>query len=161
MAHAECESHVHRCGSEDRNQAASGSMTRDDAPKPRTPAMEMEQTMDHGTAITAFEASSEICTLESYEPGGLCIVGGHSRLQRHYTLIVHTGAKKLKMNAKPFGQPYTVERQVNYERRRISSWEVLTVCKITESIASTVLEFSGSCSGQCDHDSKAKSKVVK
>ena len=37
---------------------------------------------------------------------------------------------------------------------------VLTVCKITESVASTVLKFSGGRSRQRDDDSKAKSKVV-
>jgi hypothetical protein len=36
-----------------------------DAPKPRMPAMEMDKTMDHGTAVAAFETSSEICTLVS------------------------------------------------------------------------------------------------
>jgi hypothetical protein len=102
-------------------QPASRSETRDDAPKPSMPAMEAEQTMVHGTAIAAFEASSEICTVESHEPGGQCIVGANSRSQRHYAPKVHMGAKKLKVNAKPFGQPYTVGRQVNYERRR-TSW---------------------------------------
>jgi hypothetical protein len=70
LTHAECESHVHRYGSEARNQAVSRSKTRDDAPKPSMPAMKAEQTMVHGTAIAAFEASSEICTVESHEPGG-------------------------------------------------------------------------------------------
>jgi hypothetical protein len=37
-------------------------------PKPDMPAMEVAQTMAHGTAVAAFDASSEICTVESNEP---------------------------------------------------------------------------------------------
>jgi hypothetical protein len=47
------------------------------------------------------------------------------------------------------------------EGEDLASVKLLTVSKITESVASTVLEFSRSCSGQCDDDSKAKSEVVK
>ena len=39
-----------------------------DGPKPRTPGMAVDKTMAHGTAVAAFEASSEICTGESNEP---------------------------------------------------------------------------------------------
>ena len=38
------------------------------APVPSTPAMKMANTIAHGTATEAFEASSLICTLESKEP---------------------------------------------------------------------------------------------
>jgi hypothetical protein len=30
--------------------------------------MQMDKTMPHGTAVAAFDASSEICTAESKEP---------------------------------------------------------------------------------------------
>jgi hypothetical protein len=39
-----------------------------DVPKPRIPEMRIAETIAHGTAVAAFEASSEICTLESNEP---------------------------------------------------------------------------------------------
>ena len=39
-----------------------------DAPKPRMLGMAVDKTMAHGTAVAAFEASSEICTAASNEP---------------------------------------------------------------------------------------------
>jgi len=39
-----------------------------DTPKPRMPEIAVDKTMAHGTAVAAFEASSEICTAESNEP---------------------------------------------------------------------------------------------
>ncbi len=37
-------------------------------PVPNMAATQMDQMMAHGTAVTAFDASSEICTAESNEP---------------------------------------------------------------------------------------------
>jgi hypothetical protein len=42
----------------------------------------------------------------------------HGSQRQYAAQMVHTGAKKLKMNTKPFGQLYTVGRHVNDGRRR-------------------------------------------
>lgn len=55
---------------------------------PRTPLMAMAPTMAHGTAVAAFVASSEMCTLESNDP------------------IVHAAANQLRKKAKPSGHPF-------------------------------------------------------
>jgi phospholipase C len=41
--------------------------TMKDLPRPRIPAIKTAETIAHGTAVAAFEDSSEICTLESSE----------------------------------------------------------------------------------------------
>jgi hypothetical protein len=63
------------------------------------PAMAMALTMAHGTAIAAFEASSEMCTLASKPQ------------------IVHRGARKLMMKANPSDHPSTISIK-NCETRK-------------------------------------------
>ncbi len=62
----------------------------------------------HGTAVAALDASSLMCTHESKEP-----IGADEEIDKHqgrgYLQIVHTGERKLRMKAKPFVQPLTVE----------------------------------------------------
>jgi hypothetical protein len=66
LAHAERESDVDRYpGNWDQVAVP---VRRGDVPQPRTPPIPMAQTMAHGTAVAAFEASSEIWTVESNEP---------------------------------------------------------------------------------------------
>lgn len=82
------------------------------SPQPSTPAIPIAETIAQGTAVAAFEASSLICTLESKEPFGTI-----SCLHPHYfavdVQIVHKGARKERMNAKPLGQPFTAKMSLS------------------------------------------------
>lgn len=76
------------------------------------PAMAMALTMAHGTAVAAFEASSEMCTLASKPQ------------------IVHRGARKLMMNANPSGHPSTIGKENSETRKTLkvqqatNFWEI-------------------------------------
>ncbi len=71
----------------------------------------MAQMMAHGTAVAALEASSEIWTLESNEPVGqgkrISVCATAIIDKPKYVHMVQTGAMKLNIKAKPFGQSYT------------------------------------------------------
>ena len=125
------------------------------------PAMEIAQTMAHGTTVAAFEASSDICTQESNEPAGVC------RLQA----IIVTGATthrwsrqapKSSGGTQSHSASHTLQKQIyrRVEQNSLGSGQAPTVCEIAESVASTVLEFLGSRGGECDDDSKTKPESV-
>ena len=77
--------------------------------------------MAHGTAVAAFDASSLIWTLESNEPGYTtnAINASSPRESGKNSQIVHSGAKKLKMNAYPAGHPL---RFVKFPRAKLASF---------------------------------------
>lgn len=76
------------------------------SPQPRTPAIAIALTIAQGTAVAALDASSLICTLESKEPGHRVSVY-LTEMKIKFVQIVHRGARKLKINAYPSGQPLT------------------------------------------------------
>ena len=76
--------------------------------------------------------------------------------------IVQTGAKKLKMNAKPFGQSYTT-RNLKHQRMKVEVQnkreKACTICEIAESVASTILQFFGSRNWQRYNDGETQPKT--
>lgn len=78
------------------------------SPHPQTSPESVIAMIVNGTAKLALVASSLMCTGASKQPFSnskhqieLCVL-------EKYVHMVHSGAKKLKMNAKPFGQPDTM-----------------------------------------------------
>ena len=88
-------------------------------PHPRIPATEIAPTIAQGTAVAAFAASSLIWTLESNEPVTNTISASSTRESGKNSQIVHSGAKKLKMNAYPAGHPL---RFVKFPRAKLASF---------------------------------------
>lgn len=73
--------------------------------------MPMAQTIAYGTAVAALDASSLMWTLESKEPAleyrELENFEEETKTQKYHAQIVHSGARKLRINAYPDGQSYT------------------------------------------------------
>jgi hypothetical protein len=68
LAHAKCERYIHRYVRDIRLRDPLRVVKRKGIPKPNMAAIQTDQTMPRGTAVAAFDASSEICTAESNEP---------------------------------------------------------------------------------------------
>ena len=68
--------------------------------------------------------------------------------------MVQSGAKKLKIKAKPFGQSYTAVPRSASSATRIKRGRPIR--EVSEGIACTVLELPWSRSGERDNDSKTE-----